>query len=186
MHLIIISGPQGTGKTTLGKRLEQEFKLPFFSKDNIKEVIFDTLGWKDREFSVKVGTTAYGILYSIIDTMLKSGCSLIVESNFLAKYDSKKFIDFKEKYGVTPFEIQLHCEGNILFKRFKERSFSQDRHPGHVDTQNFEAYKEVLLKGSSESLLVGGEVYLLNTTNLEEIPYEDLSKHIKLYLDRLL
>lgn len=49
ISLIIITGLPGTGKTTLGRKLAEEFRLPFISKDDIKEFLFDNLGWKDRE-----------------------------------------------------------------------------------------------------------------------------------------
>ncbi len=53
--LIIILGPPGTGKTTLGKRIAKDLNLPFVHKDGIKELLFDKLGWSDRVWSRKVG-----------------------------------------------------------------------------------------------------------------------------------
>ncbi len=50
--LIIINGAPCTGKTTLGRKLAKQLRLPFLSKDGIKEVLFDTLGWEDKEFRV--------------------------------------------------------------------------------------------------------------------------------------
>jgi predicted kinase len=46
--LIVITGLPGTGKTTLGRKLAEELALPFISKDDIKELLFDGLGWEDR------------------------------------------------------------------------------------------------------------------------------------------
>ena len=47
--VIIVSRPPCTGKTTLGQRIARELEFPFVNKDNIKELLFDRLGWKDDE-----------------------------------------------------------------------------------------------------------------------------------------
>ena len=56
--LVIISGPPGAGKMVLGRRLAQALGFPFINKDDIKEILFDTLGWHDREWSKKLGHVA--------------------------------------------------------------------------------------------------------------------------------
>jgi shikimate kinase len=47
--LIIISGLPCTGKTTLGRKLAQDLSLPLICRDSIKESLFDSLGYSDRE-----------------------------------------------------------------------------------------------------------------------------------------
>ena len=39
--IIIITGDLAAGKTSYGKKISNELKIPFFSKDEIKEVIYD-------------------------------------------------------------------------------------------------------------------------------------------------
>ena len=48
--LIIILGPPATGKTTLGRRLAADLRLPFLGRDDFKERLFDRLGCRDREW----------------------------------------------------------------------------------------------------------------------------------------
>ena len=40
-NILFLQGGPATGKTTLGKKVAKEFQFPYFSKDNIKELIFD-------------------------------------------------------------------------------------------------------------------------------------------------
>ena len=115
--LIIISGHPSTGKTTLGKRLAQELNLCFISRDDLKESLFDNLGWKDREWSKKLGIASYKLLYHFIESLLVAGHSFIAESNFDPEYDTSRFLELKRKYGFNSFQVQCKTEAlgdNIL------------------------------------------------------------------------
>ena len=134
--LIIISGPPGAGKTTLGEKIAEKFCLPFISKDGIKELLFDSLGIKDREWSKNLGISSYGLLYYFLESLLRAGNSLIVESNFKPEYDSEKVLNLVKQYGFTSFQVQCKTNGDVLLERFKKRSESSERHSGHADHLN--------------------------------------------------
>src|SRR5450759_1043464 len=97
--LILITGPPCTGQTPLGRSIASEFYMPFLNKDSIKELLFDSLGWSDREWSKKLGLASYALLYYFLDIQLKAGISLIVESNFHPTFDIEKFHALQEKYN---------------------------------------------------------------------------------------
>ena len=177
--LIIITGPTCTGKTTLGKHLARELHLPFVTKDGIKELLFDNLGWKDREWSKKLGKATYPILYYFVESLLAAGCSHIVESNFSAEFSTEKFFELKKQYGFEPFQIQCVSNGEVLFQRFKERSESGERHPGHRDHLNYEEFKAGLLKGRDEPLDIGGTLVEVDTTDFGAIDYKKLIEMIQ-------
>jgi adenylate kinase family enzyme len=61
--MILISGLPCTGKTTLARKIAQKFRLPLISRDDIKESLFDSLGWHDREWSKQLGVASYQLLY---------------------------------------------------------------------------------------------------------------------------
>lgn len=177
--LVIIAGPPGTGKTVLAQKIAQKYNLPLFSSDNFKEIIFDQLGWSNREWSKKVGGTGYALLYSVVSSLLSTGHSSVIEGNFRPEYDTKHLLLLKEQYPYYPFQIQLRCQGNLLFERFRKRSESANRHPGHVDTSNYHEYRQALLKGYSNPLEIGGDLYNLNTTDFKKINYLSLFKELK-------
>lgn len=179
VFLIIILGPPGSGKTTLGKRIAKDLNLPFIHKDGIKELLFDKLGWSDRAWSRKVGIASYAMLYYFIETQLSAGRSCIVESNFNAAYDTDQFLALKAKYDFEPLQICCMADGEVLFQRFKERAESGDRHPGHVETLNLEEFKSVLLRGRDEAMDIGGTVVEVDTTDFEKVDYEGLVEGIR-------
>ena len=176
--LIIIAGPPCTGKTTLGRMIAERFHLPFISKDDIKETLFNSIGVKDREWSMQLGILSYKLLYYFVESILKSGDSLVVESNFRAEYDSEQFNILIKKYDCTPVQIQCKTNGEVLYERFKKRSESGERHPGHVDNLNYAEFEEDLLRGSYQPLKVEGDVIYLDTTDYNNNDYDVVLKKI--------
>jgi hypothetical protein len=51
-------------------------------KDDIKEILFDSLGWHDREWSKRAGKTTCALMDYVIEGQLKAGHSIIIESPY--------------------------------------------------------------------------------------------------------
>ena len=179
MHIIIVSGLPGTGKTTLSKKLAAGLRLPLISKDGFKEIIFDTLGYSDREWSRKVGRASLELMDSIIISQLESGNSLIVESNFSPEFYNEKFHAWAQKYEVNFIQVTCHTEGKVLAERFYKRVESGERHPGHVDNQTREEFQALLSKGGVLALEIPGEKITVDTTDFARVDYEDLTVRLQ-------
>ena len=172
--LLIITGLPCTGKTTLGLRLAGELRLPFVHKDGIKELLFERIGWRDRTYSKQLSLASYDVLYYFIESLLRAGESLIVESNFKPDIDTAKFLDLAERMPFRPCQILLQADGEVLLERFKHRAESGLRHPGHVDHLTLEELQPVLFRGREDPLRIGGQVIQVDTTDFDAIDYSGL------------
>ncbi len=85
--VIVVNGLPATGKTTLARRLADDFRLPLLAKDAIKETLFETLGWGDRAWSRRLGTATMALLYLLLEEHLRAGQPCIVECNFYPDRD---------------------------------------------------------------------------------------------------
>ncbi len=172
--LVIVTGLPGTGKTTLGRRLAADLALPFLYKDGIKETLFDSLGWSDREWSRRLGLASYDLLFYFLGVELAAGRSLVVESNFSARFATPRFLALKERHGFEPFQILCYATGDVVFERFRSRASSSNRHPGHVEGANMAEVEPIVRAGRADPLAIGGTLIEVDTTDFAQVDYAAL------------
>lgn len=167
---MIINGLPGTGKTTLGRAVSDRFGWPFISKDVFKEIMFDSLGWSDKEWSLKLSAATHRIMDYVIEENLRAGHSLVVESNFKADVDAPRFERFRTDYGVTLIQLLCWAERDVLFERYKAR-LESGRHPGHAEVDSLDLARVGLAPGRAEPLPIRGPTIEVDTTRFDAIDY---------------
>jgi predicted kinase len=186
--LVLISGPPCSGKTRLGDWLAQAFKLPVFHRDGFKELLFDSLGWSDLEWSQRLGGASYALLYHAAEALLRAERSVIVESNFDPQYDTQRLRDLAARHPYLPIQIRCMAEGAVLFERFKQRVASGARHPGHLDHLNIPIYEPIVWQGPSardDFLDIGGERIDVDTTDFAKVDYDAILRRVHAAIARL-
>ena len=116
-NIIILQGGPATGKTTLGKKVAKEFQFPYFSKDNIKELIFDYIGLpttpalfsdntsqntsddenEGKLSGMKMDEASVAILFQLIEAHIQVKKSCIIDCTF-DEIHSSTFKKLKSKY----------------------------------------------------------------------------------------
>lgn len=182
-QLILVTGAPATGKTTIAQELTSLFKLPLISKDVIKETIFDTLGWSDREWSRKAGVATYQIMYYILESHLAAQKSLIMESDFRPEWDEPKLLALKEKFPFTSLVIHCQADADVILERFKARVTAGTRHPGHVDTENYDRFTPERLRKEFPTLTLGGAQLAVDTTDFKKVDYEGIWRNVASFLE---
>ncbi|MEM9508959.1 MAG: AAA family ATPase [Cyanobacteria bacterium P01_E01_bin.35] len=180
--LIIISGYSCTGKTTLAKKIGKHFSVPYLGRDDFQETLYDSLGYSDRVWSKKLGVASYKLLYLMTEKILASGSSIIIESNFKSTNDTGKLKNLKHRYQCPL--IQIHCCVSIplALTRFKARSQSRNRHPGHVDHLIYEEIEFNFRQGGYEILDICDHTLKIDTTDFNQINYTTIFQTIQKYL----
>lgn len=175
---IIVTGPPASGKTTFAHAIAKEFSLPLFCKDDIKELLFEHLGWSDREWSRKCGIATYGILYYLMASELRAQKSFVVESNFQPRFDTPKLLALQKEFSCRFIQVRLDAEKDVLLKRFHNRNQSNKRHPGHCDEDNEKNFTNqyALRHGVLD---IGGDLFEIDTTDFSKIDTPTLLSQIR-------
>ena len=146
-RLVVVTGPPASGKTTVARAVADALAWPLYTKDAFKELLFDTVGIGDLEWSSRLGNAAMELLNLVMRTELDAGRSIVVEANF--------------RWIVTlpPARVvQVFCSDarEALLARYRAR----DRHPGHLDDErplaDLDDYAPLTLDGELIEFSVGG------------------------------
>lgn len=173
--VVIVTGPPGAGKTVLGRRLSEELKIPFIGKDDVKEILFETLGWEDRQWSMRLGAASFEILFHVLERQLAAAKSAVVETAFIPHYHTARFRGLQEAYGFRPVQIVCSANDEVLFQRFTRRIESGERHPGHADhPTSYDQFAERLREREYGALDSGGFLLEVDTTDFDNVDVEGL------------
>jgi len=171
--LIVITGQPGSGKTTLARQLSEKYHVPYVSKDAIKEHIFDALGSKDKDWSLKVSAAAHRIMDDVVTQELSADHSVIVESNFKVDIDSKRFTAIVRDHHADCVQILCYADGDVLFARWNDRIARGTRHEGHVEAISLDQIKQDLAE-PYPALELPGKRIELNTTDVSTLRLPEL------------
>lgn len=137
--LIIVGGGLATGKSTIAQYLEQQTKIKRISMDELKERLFDVGGYRDREWSKKIGQMAWPLFKQLVELHLEQGDHVIAEATFLWPDDADWIHEIADRYHAEVYQIWMTADPLVARERFISRAQTSQRHPGHND-----ALEEVL------------------------------------------
>jgi predicted kinase len=183
--LVLVSGPPGAGKTTLAKQLGAELSYPVIDRDDIKDSLFDSLGWSDREWSKKVGGASWELLFVLAERLIAAGVSVILDSNF-ERGKHPQLRRMAERYSFTIVEVHCRTDDVVMAERFRKRWEAGNRHPGHTDVYTTEEeYLAVLATRDFVPVEESGSIAHVDTTSSESIDLQGIVQQIREAADGL-
>ena len=203
MYCILVTGIPAAGKSTMAEVLSERLKLPVISKDTVKELLFDNVGFQSRAEKVKLGITGMEIMYYVAGQLMKAGQPFILENNF--EYSSEQGMkSLLEKYQYSALTITLTGDYKVIYQRFLERENSPDRHRGHIvndcypekkennmktlkaKTISYENFVCGIEKRGFDAFCVDGRQIKVDTTDFSKINMGELFSQIAAWKEQIL
>ena len=150
MKLLLIMGDLACGKSTFAGILSKHYNTSIFSKDSIKEVLGDTIGFANREENLKLSGATMELMFFLFTEFAKLNKPLILESNFHTK-ELETLHTMATEYGYEILTLVLRGDVEVLHKRYLHRINNENRHPVHLSTtldvfEDFKGYIEYTRK----------------------------------------
>ena len=147
MYCILVTGIPASGKSTMAEFLAERLRLPMLSKDKIKEILFDDVGFASRSEKVALGISAMNILYYTARQLMKCGRPFILENNF-ENISREGILFLLQKYSYHAVTVVLTGNYEIIYQRFLARNESPRQHRQGITADKTFSRKAVASCGS--------------------------------------
>lgn len=189
MRCILMSGLPASGKSTVARQLSEMFGYPLLSKDRLKEILFDNVGFDSHESKRKLDRASTYTMYYIADMLMSNKSPLILDNNF-ENATSKEIGDILDKHGYIAVTVRLQGDMDVFIDRYNRRNGTDERHRGHslntrypegdmkeeVALATKETFKSYIERGM-DSFCIGKSINI-DTTDLGSVDYAELFKAI--------
>jgi predicted kinase len=134
-QLLLLTGAPASGKTRLAAALAQHYGACLCSKDEIKELLFDTLGERDAQWSRALSHASFALLFAYAPRLLSRQRLLLLEGNFRTGEHEVSLAAILSSSAAGMAQILCQADAATRAARLAARAADPSRHAGHRDCE---------------------------------------------------
>ena len=160
--IILIGGDLASGKSTYSNILGDKYNILVINKDNLKEILGDTIIVNNREENKKLSVISFDLICYLIK---KNKNNIIIESNF-KPYEMDVLKELCNELDYDVLSLVFKGNNEILHQRFLNR-LNENRHYVHKsqDFTNIEDFIKTLEELRSVKYI--GKVINVDSSNFD-------------------
>ena len=190
---ILVTGIPASGKSTMAAYLMRELGIPMLSKDEIKEKLFDTLGFSSREEKNRLGKAAAEMMFDFGARCLACGQSVILENNF--EHASRPGLErMLASCDCRILTVVMTGDMRAIYERFVMRNRDPVRHRGHVvndcypektgvltypEPPAYEVFAESMQKRGMTQMPVESDCIVVDTTDFALVDMNAVARRVR-------
>jgi hypothetical protein len=137
---IIVTGPGGSGKTTLSKKLSQRLWMPVISRDEIKEGYVNTFGLSHDQLPADTNRIVSTFFFEAVNQYLANKVSIIIEAAFQHTIWESRMAQISE--NGSPFFVVCSIDPEIAAKRHLQRGLDDPNREFYHGDKRVTIFKE--------------------------------------------
>jgi len=150
MAVIMVAGPAGSGKSTLGRALARNLQVPLIDLDSVTNPLLNALGaeatgghhWNSPRVRERVRPARYAALRAVIDDQRTIGMDAVVVAPFTAELRGEAEWEALAKTSETsadlPVVVWLRATPELCAARRAMRGADRDHNAVNPDEKNIE------------------------------------------------
>lgn len=173
---VFVTGHLAALKSTVSKRLAADLNAVCLNKDDLKEVLGDTIGFTNREENLKLSAATFSLLRKLMPEILAANDLVVLESNFRrVEYESLR--RDADEAGVRVLTIFMKGDPDVLYARYLARQ--ESRHMVHRSTGTIPPEMFAAILAPFDPALYGEDAVVVDTTSFTESDYRDLLDDVR-------
>ncbi len=129
--VIVVRGPSGVGKSTIAKRMAEEFAALWLRTDTIRQQLFGpSTGprpYDAERYAPENRQRVYDEMFHQAAEELQRGLTIVLDGTFLSADLQQRVVDLAHRYGAVPFFVNCNCPTTVAAERMAERAALGDR-----------------------------------------------------------